>query len=168
MSAAMPPTTLPATRMMPRDTASENAALLTTKAEIPAHQGSSACSASATSTASVTDAAASAASNPRAPRQSSERSSVRSEPGISRSTGRASINDQGAGVGSHVQDNLGVRILQHQCHREASFQTNPVGGRLDIGQHLALALHAADAASDALDRGAVNTPRVGVEPDPGG
>src|SRR5215472_6561103 len=167
MSAVMAPTTLPATRMMPRDTASENTALLTTKAEIPAHQGSSACSASATSTASVTDAAASAASNPRVPRQSSECSSVRSAPGISRSIDWASIKDHGPGIGPHMQHNLRVGILQHQRYRKAPLETDPVSRRLDIGQHLGHALLAADAASNTLDSGAVNVPRVGVEPDPG-
>ena len=58
--------TLPATRMIARDTASVGDARVTIKAVIAAHHGSSECNASAASTAKVTDAAASAASNPRA------------------------------------------------------------------------------------------------------
>jgi hypothetical protein len=53
-----------------------------------AHHGSSECNASEASTAKVTDAAASAASNPRGPHHSTERNSVASAPGISRSTGQ--------------------------------------------------------------------------------
>src|SRR5271166_1709195 len=158
---------LPAMRMMPRDTATEGEALVTTKAEIPAHHGSSECSARAARTANVTDAAASAASNARGPRHSSERNSVASAPGISRSTGPASIHDQGARIGAHVQHEFRARILQYQCHRKAPLKPDPVRRRLDIGQELALRRHAADAAGNALDRRSVEMPRIGVEPDPG-
>ena len=61
--------------------------VVTMKALIPAHQGSPECTARAASTANVTDAAASRASRPRGPCQSSNRSSVASAPGISRSNG---------------------------------------------------------------------------------
>src|SRR6266481_5965497 len=154
--------------MMPRDNATQGEALVTVKAEIPAHQGASECSARAPSTAKVTDAAASAASRPRGPCNCSERSSVASALGISRSIQPASIDDQGARVGAHVQDNARVGVLQYQCHRKAPFQADPIGRRLHIGQQLAVCRQAADPAGNALDTRAMNMPGIGVEPNPGG
>src|SRR5208283_4358615 len=129
MSAVTAPTMLPAMRMMPRDIATEGEALVTMKAEIPAHHGSSECSARAARTANVTDDAASAASNARGPRHSSERNSKASAPGISRSTGPASIDDQRARVGAHVEDGVRARILQHQGHRKAPLEPDPIRRR---------------------------------------
>src|SRR5271155_524236 len=71
-------------------------------------------------------------------------------------------------VGAHMQDNIRALLLQYQCHRKPPLQPDPVRRRRHIGQHFALPLLAADPAGDALDRGTVNMPRVGVEPDPGG
>ncbi len=66
------PTTLPMTRMTPRDKAIASEARVTMKAVIAAHQGSSECNCNAASTASVTDNAASSASRPRGPRNAEQ------------------------------------------------------------------------------------------------
>src|SRR5215471_17480912 len=128
-------------RMTPRDSATAREDRVTIQAEIAAHHGSSECKKSAASVATATDSADARASVPRAP------------PGL------PLIEENGACVGAHMQDDVGVLLLQYQCHRKPALQADPVSGRRDIGQQLALPLLAADPAGDALDRGAVDVPR---------
>src|SRR4029077_4766794 len=125
ITAIAAPTTLPIMRIAPRDSAAAKEERVTIQADITAHQGSSECNRNAAKRASDTDSAAATAAVPRAPRSSNERNSVCSAPISSRSMS-ASVKDDCACVGAHMEGDVRTLILQYQGHWKTTLQTDPV------------------------------------------
>src|SRR5947207_8168413 len=73
-----------------------------------------------------------------------------------------------AGIRSHVEPAVRRRLLEHDRHRYAPLQADPIGGRRDVGQQHGRLRIAAEAARDAGDLGAAEMPGRAVEPHPGG
>src|SRR5437868_13965943 len=66
-----------------------------------------------------------------------------------------------------MQDDFRRQILQHEGHRKAALETDPVRRGLDIRQQLALRLLPADRERNALNLRTMYMPGVSVEPDAG-
>src|SRR6202012_2767073 len=71
-------------------------------------------------------------------------------------------------ISTHEERAVGWRLVEQECHRKATLQSDPICGRRDIGQKVWPIRITAYATRDTLNVCTVEVPRMRIEPDPRG